>query len=505
MKHFLARMLVITALAMLAACARGPDDAGLVNDVQQRLDALFGHTVLAVQTLKRQGSSSMPAAADGAKRIVVYFNATLKFAEPYDPSNWNQLNPQLIARTLGATDAGLVGLKSGTMAAGDEVRAYGSVVYRRSGTGWAVAETLIAQPKPLEKAPADQERADELIRRFSQLAGSAAARKAGNGEILVEEMDRALQNIALRLDTGEREVAVAAGPEGGAYWSLVYALQSQDEEGAIAVKVAATAGSVENARLVGDGKARFGIVQGDVATAAITGTGDFTGSGPLTQLRAVAALFPEPLHFVVRADADIHSVAGLAGKRLAVGAPGSGARYTVLQALQQLGVAPDSATLVEVRTPTEALAKLAAGEIDAVATVISAPWDPLLDVAQRIPMRLLGLDVESVAKLNANVHGLVPITIPAHTYPGQDDDVRTVAATALLVANSAVPESLVTQMLDVLYDPKTAAGSVAASRLSKKRALLGITVPLHEGAAVYFERKAREAKPAATGPIAATQ
>lgn len=488
------RTLWIGALMMLlAACTRGPDPDTLAKDVQGRLDALFGRTVLGVQALKRQGSSSYPAAIDGAKQVVVYFNATLRFAEPYDPSDWGQLNPQLIARALGATDAGVIGFKNGRMDAGEVVKAYGSVVYRRQGNGWSVAEPVAVQPKASTAVSQEgQERADELIRRLSAIVETAAAKRAGNGEIVVEELDRALQSIALRVDAGEREVTVATGPEGGEYWNLVYALQSQDRAGGLAVKVAATAGSVENARLVNEGQARFGIVQSDVAAAAITGTGDFTGSGPLVHVRAVAALFPEPLHVIVRTDAGIHAVSDLAGKRFAIGAPGSGTRQTVLQALQYTGIETGSIIAVEVRSPADALEQLAKGNVDAVAIVVSAPWGPMLAAMQRVPMSVLSLDVEAVAKLNANIRGLVPITIPAHTYPGQTEDVRTVAATALLVTHSAVPDSVVTALLEVLYDPQTASESVVAARLSRRRALLGITIPLHEGAAVFFERKARQ-------------
>ena len=39
------------------------------------------------------------------------------------------------------------------------------------------------------------------------------------------------------------------------------------------------------------------------------------------------------------------------------------------------------------------------------------------------------------------------MTLPANTYPGQTDDVHTVAATALLVGTAAVPDTTVEAVL----------------------------------------------------------
>ncbi len=109
------RSLLVLLLALAgAACSRGPDEADLARDVQARLDALFGRPVLVLGDLNRQGSAPFTAAPDGARQAIVYYNATLQFAEAYDPSDWEGLSPQLIASALGATDEGIVGLKAAT-------------------------------------------------------------------------------------------------------------------------------------------------------------------------------------------------------------------------------------------------------------------------------------------------------------------------------------------------------------------------------------------------------
>ena len=112
--------LLLASVLFATGCTRGPETAVLRADVQARLDALFGRPVLVIDTLRRQGSAPYAGASEGAGQAIVYFNARLRFTEPYDPSDWQGLNPQLIARALGATDEGVVGLRPGRMTPGSE-------------------------------------------------------------------------------------------------------------------------------------------------------------------------------------------------------------------------------------------------------------------------------------------------------------------------------------------------------------------------------------------------
>jgi TRAP transporter TAXI family solute receptor len=240
--------------------------------------------------------------------------------------------------------------------------------------------------------------------------------------------------------------------------------------------------------MVDAGEARFALVQSDVAAAAVTGQGAFASTGPLRHLRAVAALFPEPVHVVVRRDAGIAEFSGLAGRRIAIGSRGSGTRHTALQVLRAHGLGPDGFVAVDARDPEEALSLLLAGRIDAVIEVVSAPWRKLDAVAATAELALLPLAAEAMVTLGQSIPGLVPLAIPDHSYAWQDGAVPTLAATALLVASDDVPASSVERTLDFLFEESAAHDrGVAASRLSKERALTGITIPLHDGAAKYFE------------------
>ncbi len=289
------RIALLLFLSLLAGCARGPQETALASDVQARLDAVFGAPLIEVATLRRQGSAPYRAAPDGSRQIIVYYNASLRFVSEYDPSDWESLSPALVADALGATDQGLFGLGPGRHEPGAGFRTHGSLVYRQAGEGWLPSDDrLPAAEAGVVAAPGAARGADELVQRLSQLVMQSSASRGADREIITEEMDRALRNITLRLRREHEGVALASGPEGGEYWRFLTSVTRRLPESA-GVQVVATEGSVENAFLIESQRARIGVIQSDVAAAAVTGQGVFAASGPMSHLRAVAASRTSPV------------------------------------------------------------------------------------------------------------------------------------------------------------------------------------------------------------------
>jgi TRAP transporter TAXI family solute receptor len=485
MTHLLRAMWCGLVLLALAGCARGPDQDGLRADVQTQLDTLFGSRMLEVRTVRRQGSAPLAAASDGTKQAIVYYNAVLEFTAPYDPSDWSGLSPELIAAALGATDEGVIGLAAGRIGQGTRLRAYGSMVYRRAGADWQPATLTPGAALGAGGAPSAP-KSTELIDRLAGIVNTTPGLHDADDAIVAQELDQALQNIRLRLNRGDQEqLIVASGPAGGEYVRFVESLRPRSAKWS--VTHATTAGSVENALLLDAGEARFGLVQSDVAAAAVTGRAAFTSHGPLRHLRAVTALFPEPVHVVVRAADGPATIADLRGKRVALGSHGSGTRQTAMFVLRAHGLQTADYVPEDTDSPEEALQSLIDGRVDAVIEVVSAPWSQLATAAMRAPLKLLPLDAAAVAALAENLPGLLPLAIPAHTYAWQQGNVPTLAATALLVAHADVADASVTRVLDFLFtSEQVAQRGASASRLSRARALAGVTIPLHEAAAEYF-------------------
>lgn len=227
--------------------------------------------------------------------------------------------------------------------------------------------------------------------------------------------------------------------------------------------------------------------QADVAFAAFQGRAIFGDGGALTSLRAIAALHDEVLQIVVTEAAED----GLAGKRLAIGTEFSGADVMADPLFRMAGI-QDAVTTVETSTDA-ALSGLADGELDGFLIIRGLPSQAVSEAVTRYGAGLLDLSDEVRAQLVAERPFMFTTDIPALTYPGVDDK-RTVGVRSLWLVREDTPSDLVMEVLDALWRPANLAAlrasHPAAERISRERALLGLSVPLHDAAVDFYAGRA---------------
>ncbi len=251
----------------------------------------------------------------------------------------------------------------------------------------------------------------------------------------------------------------------------------------------ATPGSIENLRLIGSGQIESGFAQADLAWWAYKGVKLFAGSGAERRLRAIASLFPEAAHLVVRADSPIHSLADLAGKRVSLGEAGSGSAADAEVLLAAAGLA-ESSLKREYLRPGPAAEDLKAGTLDAFFLVGGYPIPAIRDLAATTPIRLVPIEGQIVDKLKRDF-GFYRLTeIPAGTYPGLDSGTASLGFSALWLVNADADPDLVYAITKSLWDPQTkrllATLDPIGKRVRLDRALEGLSVPLHPGAARFY-------------------
>ena len=492
--HALRFCWLLVAALLLAACSAEPDVGRVSAALQERLDATFGGRVLEVASVRRAGSSALRAAEDGATRRLVYFHGRFSLAGDYDFTAWNSLNLSSLANLLGATDRGVQGIVNGGNRAGDELRVYGTLEFVQRGDGWE--PTVAARPGPLPAmetaGPGQPAVAQSALKRLTALVDRAPTRRAEKQQAIVdEEVERAIAAIELRLDRLAKTTILGGGPPGGAYAGVVEVIArnlSGRDRGFAAV---ATEGSLENLERLRNGSVDLALAQSDLAALAHAGRGPFAGQPPVTGLRALASLFPEALHLVVRADAGIDHVRKLAGKRVDIGLPGSGTRVHALAVLSATGL--DTKDLAEAREEglTAAIAGLEAGRLDAFFATVHAPAPQIQRLAARGRIRLLSLDDAAIAGLRVAEPYLVVSRLPLGTYPGAPEPITTVAVAALLATTQDLPANTVDRVLRGLFDQIdfARAGSSAGSQVSRRTARDGLSIPLHEAAERFLDAR----------------
>ena len=273
-----------------------------------------------------------------------------------------------------------------------------------------------------------------------------------------------------------KRIVFATGEEGGAYQYYGEQFAAYLATEGIQTELRATAGSVENLALLdGDEGVDLGFVQGGLA--------DFA---PTDNVMAIGSLYLEPIWLFLRSDFEIKEMGDFVGKRIAVGAEGSGTRGVVLKLLNAHGVNSQNSDLIDISTD-ELIEAFSTSDIDA-AFLIGAPESE--HIANLINLRQAKL--HSLERADAYIRRypyLLKVNLPQGVLDLRADrpetDISTVALTAMLAAKDDLHPALIDLLL------------VAATDIHGKHSFLAdagqfptplyTDLPLSEDAARHFK------------------
>ncbi len=281
--------------------------------------------------------------------------------------------------------------------------------------------------------------------------------------------------------------SVASGPREGMYYRNMSAFENYLSKKTVKIRNYQTDGSVENCNLLQNNSVDMAIVQSNIAAMAFRGQGLFKKSGPLRDLRALASLYPEMLHIIVSAKSGITSLDDLKGKRIDIGLPESGSRVDALHLFEVLGYRLSDFSEVREDGLAGAIDALKKGTLDGLFVTIHAPARVLQDLAAFEAIRIISLNKKRVQDLvSAGVY--IPYTLPAKTYPGQDQPVNSIGVTAMLINNQGMPDERVSELLDTILRSVNAVArkEMRTAFISRQTAQTGVSIPLHPAAEKFY-------------------
>ncbi|MDX9897578.1 MAG: TAXI family TRAP transporter solute-binding subunit [Spirochaetia bacterium] len=286
-------------------------------------------------------------------------------------------------------------------------------------------------------------------------------------------------------------VSIASGGTGGTYYPLAGAMATIWNEGVkgMNASVQATGASVANVNLLRDGKADVIFVQNDIAYYAVNGLELFKDKA-YPEMKGLAILYPETCQLIVLANSGIMNVAGLKGKKVAVGAAGSGVEANARQIMAAGGVTYADIQ-VQYLSFNEAASNLKDGNIDAAFLTAGHPTAAVQDISASKDINVVSLDEAIIAKLQSTYPFYTKALIPAGTYKGVEKDSQTVAVQAMLAVSDKLDAATVEKMLQTMYAPTgadrlSAAHAKAGAMITLKNARDGMSLPLHAGADKYY-------------------
>lgn len=298
----------------------------------------------------------------------------------------------------------------------------------------------------------------------------------------------------------ERNYLLATASTGGTYYPVGVALstlvkvklQPKQKIGMSAIN---SAGSGENIKLLRENEVQFAILQGLYGAYAWNGTGPIESEGPQKNLRSVSMLWQNVEHYAVlkkfAKTGTISDMVALKGEAMSMGKKNSGTLGSNTVILGNLGVDIEKDyNLIYVGYGPTADA-LQNGQISGFGIPAGVPASAVTKAMANLgdDMVVLDLTDEQMKQADGGLGLWTRYVIPAETYPGQKKDINTIAQPNFLGVRADVDEDAVYQITKTIYEnlPFLNAIHGATKAMAIEKAIAGLPMPLHPGAAKYYQ------------------
>lgn len=299
----------------------------------------------------------------------------------------------------------------------------------------------------------------------------------------------------------EQKYVIATASTGGTFYPVgvgiaTIASLKLAKSNKITFSAITSAGSSENVNMMEKGEVNFGILQGLFGSMAWQGKAKYAGD-PKKDLRSVTMLWQNVEQFTIKSKfaktGNIKDLKNLYGERFSMSGRNSGSRISsevIMGALgidynkmdqQYLGYSPSSTALQD-------------GKVQGMTTPSGPPTSAVTNAFASIGndnIKVLDFSADDLKAINAQYPVWTPFKIKAGTYPGQTKDINTIAQPNLLVVTKDTPEETVYLLTKTIYENLPFLNTVhkATLAMSLQKAIDGLPMPLHPGAAKYYKEQ----------------
>jgi hypothetical protein len=249
------------------------------------------------------------------------------------------------------------------------------------------------------------------------------------------------------------DVVIGSSAVGGSYYLYAGGLATYLSSKTPNIKATArtTRGSVENARLLDRKAMDLAFINASVLFEQKSGLNQFKDAKS-DRLRGVALVDLAPTHVVTLASHNIRTLQDLRGKRVSIGAAGSGGANSALVVLNALGIRND--VRIQNLGFEESANNLRDGNLEAFMGGSALPMPAVMDLATTQNIRLLAFEESFIRKLQASDPATEVTVIPAKTYRGVDQPVTTIGHPSTLVTHADMAADTVYEITKVLLQPE---------------------------------------------------
>ena len=308
--------------------------------------------------------------------------------------------------------------------------------------------------------------------------------------------------LPAQAQTEQQSYILATATTGGTFYPVGVALATLtkvklEPKHKISMSAISSAGSGENVKLLRENQVQFAILQGLYGAWAWAGEGEVKQDGPQRELRSVTMLWQNVEHFAVRKSrvktGTIDDLKSFDGAKFSIGKRNSGTEGSGRHILGALGIDPDKTFELVYLGYGPSAEALQNGTIDGVNIPAGVPVSAISQAYAALgdDMRVLDFSDAQLKKVNAAYDLWTPFEIPAGTYPGQAQPIHTIAQPNFLAVRADIDENAVYLITKTIYEnlPFLNGIHAATKDMAFSRAIAGLPMPLHPGAARYYQEQ----------------
>ena len=281
---------------------------------------------------------------------------------------------------------------------------------------------------------------------------------------------------------------LATGSEKGVYYGLGQDIAEVAKKSGLSINVLSSQGSQENLYWLLEDKAQLCIAQSDTVYNAYNGFGGFKEK--ITSVRAIASLYTEAVHILVRNPLYIKNIEDFKGKRISIGAEGSGTESNALAILQASGISSNEIQLLHL-TVEDSIKAINGNKVDIVFFTSGFASDFVKIVMQNKGAYLFEPNAKILRRLIDSYPFFVVTTIPPGAYANQNEEITTIGVSALLVSRNDLDTHLIYTITKLMFSDNSLIINYHKKGLdiTLNSAFKGITIPVNDGAIQFYNEK----------------
>ena len=287
-------------------------------------------------------------------------------------------------------------------------------------------------------------------------------------------------------------LSILGGAAGGSFSPFAGGIGNvvSKAEPTIKISVEASAGSIENVRRVNSSEGYLGVAFASDVYLGHHGQEVFAKEGRKENIRVVTLLYIAYNQFSTLVKSDLHQFEDIVGKKIAMGAAGSGSAQTLERLATLAGIQGEYTPIY--KGGTAGGNALRDGQVAGFQWLVSVPNAAIIEVSTIKSIRIIDFDAPAkkygfYEKYPFYLSG----TLPARAYKGIDQPVDTILMPTLLIAHKDIDEETIHTMLKHVYSQKgheTLLNTTKAAKdMTLDNAAKAFVIPLHQGAYQFWQ------------------